>query len=38
MMHRRFQTRASPGKILVNCAYCLPLYCLAGWWGRVLRQ
>ena len=23
------------GKILVNCAYCLPLYYLAGRWGRA---
>ena len=24
-----------PGKILVNCAYCLPLYCLVGRWART---
>ena len=27
-----------PGKILVSCAYCLPIYCLAGRWGRAARQ
>ena len=28
-LHRRFQTGHCQGKILVNCAYCLPLYYLA---------
>ena len=32
--HRQFQTWASLGIALVNCAYCLPLYCLVGAMGQ----